>query len=104
MEKFSKLPLSLSSSHAASSKELLHVDIWRPYKVATRQRYKFFLTLVDDHTRMVWVYLIQHKYDFLQTPRGFFAYVYNHFVRRLKILRLDNALEFKDFACNQYYS
>lgn len=44
--KFSKMPYNLSSSHAATLFELVHVDTWRPYRVQTREKYKYFLTVV----------------------------------------------------------
>ncbi|GJX46110.1 retrovirus-related pol polyprotein from transposon TNT 1-94 [Tanacetum coccineum] len=35
MAKFAKLPYSLSDSHAKEPFELIHIDIWGPYKVST---------------------------------------------------------------------
>lgn len=31
--------------------ELIHLYVWGPYKVATREGYMFFLTIVDHFTR-----------------------------------------------------
>lgn len=61
LARFTKLPIAVSSSHAPEPFHLIHADIWGPYKVPTRGKYKHFLTLVDDYSRMVWVYLLQHK-------------------------------------------
>lgn len=58
MAKFTKLPFAVSDSYAAKAFELIHTDIWGPYKVCTRQRFKYFLTIVDDYTRMTWIYLL----------------------------------------------
>ncbi|GJS95829.1 MAK10-like protein [Tanacetum coccineum] len=33
--------------------ELVHLDVWGPYKVTSREGYMFFLTVVDDYTRAV---------------------------------------------------
>uniref|UniRef100_A0A803KVP7 Uncharacterized protein n=1 Tax=Chenopodium quinoa TaxID=63459 RepID=A0A803KVP7_CHEQI len=40
MAKFTKLPYQLSESHAAEPFELIHMDIWGPYKVCTREKYR----------------------------------------------------------------
>ena len=43
----------LSSISTKSCFELIHVDIWGGYQVASLLGAKYFLTVVDDHTRCV---------------------------------------------------
>ncbi|GJV02411.1 ribonuclease H-like domain-containing protein [Tanacetum coccineum] len=38
--------------------ELVHLDVWGPYKVTSREGFRYFLTIVDDF--MGWIY---HKKD-----------------------------------------
>ncbi|GKB65306.1 retrovirus-related pol polyprotein from transposon TNT 1-94 [Tanacetum coccineum] len=63
MAKFAKLPYALSDSHALEPFNLIHIDIWGPYKVATNGKYKYFLTIVDDFSRATWIYLLVQKSD-----------------------------------------
>lgn len=104
LARFTKLSMSLSTSHAQKPFELMHADIWGPYRVFTRNKYKYFLTLVDDCSRMIWVYLLQFKSVFLATLKTFCQYVSNQFSLNVKILRTDNALEFQDNHCQIFYS
>lgn len=60
MTKLPKLSFSLSTSRAAAPFDLVHIDIWDPYRVCTTSKYKYFLTLVDDHTKTTWVYLVEY--------------------------------------------
>ncbi|KAL0544472.1 hypothetical protein IC582_019588 [Cucumis melo] len=39
----------------------IHSDIWGPSKVTTSSGKRWFVTLIDDHTRLTWVYLITDK-------------------------------------------
>lgn len=48
MGKFTKQPFPISNSHAFDIFQLIHMDIWGPYKVCTRGKYRYFLTIVDD--------------------------------------------------------
>lgn len=80
--KFPKLSYDLSSSHAATVFELVHLDTWGPYKVPTREKHKYFLTLVDDCSRVTWVYLMQYKSDFLEKFQSFYNYVLTHFNKK----------------------
>nr|GEU98547.1 ribonuclease H-like domain-containing protein [Tanacetum cinerariifolium] len=54
-------PFPLSEKKSDSLGRLIHLDLWGPYKVTTRDRFKYFLTMVDDYSRAVWVYLLETK-------------------------------------------
>ncbi|GKD85966.1 ribonuclease H-like domain-containing protein, partial [Tanacetum coccineum] len=41
--------------------KLVHLDLWGPYRVHSREGYRYFLTIVDDYSRVVWVYLVKTK-------------------------------------------
>ncbi|GJU75733.1 hypothetical protein Tco_1272803 [Tanacetum coccineum] len=47
MAKFAKLPYSFSDSHAKTPFQLVHIDIWGPYKVSTLGHHKYLF----DHSR-----------------------------------------------------
>lgn len=64
LAKFQKLPYSLNTSHEDTPFALVHMETWGPYKVATIMKYRFFLTMVDDCTRMIWIYLMETKGDY----------------------------------------
>ncbi|GJV60549.1 cysteine-rich receptor-like protein kinase 8 [Tanacetum coccineum] len=61
MAKFTKLPYALSDSHDVNIFDLIHIDIWGPYKVPTNGKFRYFLTIVDDCSRGTWVYLLEQK-------------------------------------------
>ena len=48
---------------ANSPFELLHLDIWGPFHTLSIEGYKYFLTIVDDHSRFTWVYMLKSKSD-----------------------------------------
>ncbi|XP_070013032.1 uncharacterized protein [Nicotiana sylvestris] len=48
---------------------LVHLDLWGPYKIPTFDKKHYFLTVVDDNTRYAWIYLLQLKseeYSFIE--------------------------------------
>ncbi|WP_416514657.1 GAG-pre-integrase domain-containing protein, partial [Klebsiella pneumoniae] len=52
-----------SSQSQSSSKpfDLLHVDVWGPSKVPSRSRHKYYVVLVDDYSRVSWVFLLRER-------------------------------------------
>ncbi|GKA65674.1 ribonuclease H-like domain-containing protein [Tanacetum coccineum] len=57
-------PFPLSDHTSSSLGDLVHLDLWGPYKVTGSEGFKYFLTMVDDYTRAVWLYLIKTKDEF----------------------------------------
>lgn len=54
-------PFHLSVHSSSSLGELIHFDVWGPYRVTTRVVFRYFLIVVDDFTRATWVYLLKSK-------------------------------------------
>ncbi|CAN1758881.1 Retrovirus-related Pol polyprotein from transposon RE1 [Linum perenne] len=83
-----------SSSHANQCFDLVHMDIWGSYSVASVGGHRYFLTIVDDHSRYTWVHLIKSKSEVRGLIKDFVAMVKNQYNRVVKVFRTDNGLEF----------
>lgn len=104
MAKFHNLPFNISDSHAPHTFALIHIDIWGPYKVCTKDKCRFFLTILDDHSRHTWVSLLSHKSDSLEVIEAFYAYAQTQFGKSIQVIRSDNAMEFSDSKCIQFFA
>lgn len=60
----------------------------------------YFLTIVDDYSRAVWIYLLVDKREVSQMLRNFFALVERQYHKQVKIMRSDNGTE---FTCMKKY-
>ncbi|GJV56414.1 ribonuclease H-like domain-containing protein [Tanacetum coccineum] len=47
-------PFPLSDHVSEHLGDLVHLDLWGPYKMASKEGFKYFLTIVDDFSRAVW--------------------------------------------------
>ncbi|XP_071713293.1 uncharacterized protein [Rutidosis leptorrhynchoides] len=74
--------------------DLLHLDLWRPYRVTSRKGFRFFLTVVDDYTRVVWVYMLKTKNEVFENLSELISLIQNQFNKRDKVIRSDNGTEF----------
>lgn len=93
-----KFPLS---EHKASGVfELIHCDLWGPYKTPSTCGAFYFLTIVDDYSRAVWIYLFIDKRQVSQIICNFFTFAERQFHKQVKILRSDNGTE---FTCMKKY-
>nr|GEY29489.1 hypothetical protein [Tanacetum cinerariifolium] len=54
LAKQTREPFSLSDHTSKFLGDLVHLDLWGPYKVTSSDGFRYFLTVVDDYTRVVW--------------------------------------------------
>lgn len=80
----SEFPLSINKSKDVF--ELIHVDLWGPYRTQSLCGCYYFLTVVDDFSRGVWVFLLTDKTQVQQTLKKFSR----QFSKEVKIIRSDN--------------
>ncbi|BBN69055.1 transposable element gene [Prunus dulcis] len=75
-------------SRASIPLELIHSDICGPMQTITKAGNRFFLTFIDDCTRMCWVYFLRHKSEALCVFKKFKATVELQSGYKLKQLRV----------------
>ncbi len=84
---------SLSLNQSENAFDLVHMDVWGPYKTASLSGAHYFLTIVDDFSRCTWIYLLKRKSEVHIHFEFFHALVKNQFGKLIKQVRCDNALE-----------
>ncbi|GJW85275.1 ribonuclease H-like domain-containing protein [Tanacetum coccineum] len=70
--------------------DLVHLDLWEPYKVTTLEGFRYFLTIMDAYTRAVGVYLIKSKDEVAFYISNSYNLIGNQFKRRIRVFRSDN--------------
>ncbi|CAN6563085.1 unnamed protein product [Malus baccata var. baccata] len=83
--------------------ELVHSDVWGPSPVVTSSGIKWFVTFVDDCTRMTWLYVLKNKSD---VGMIFSQMLRTQYFSVIKVLRSDNDGEYinrelSEFLCDQ---
>jgi transposase InsO family protein len=76
--------------------ELLHMDLFDPIAYISIDGSKYCLVIVDDYSRFTWVFFLQEKSQTQETLKGFLRRAQNEFELRIKKIRIDNGMEFKN--------
>ncbi|GJZ28670.1 putative RNA-directed DNA polymerase [Tanacetum coccineum] len=71
--------LSLTVGHPNSTLAKFTLDLWGPYKVVSKDGFRYFLTIVDDYTRGVWIYLLKTKDEVFDLFTSFINHIQNQF-------------------------
>ncbi|RVW51507.1 Retrovirus-related Pol polyprotein from transposon RE2 [Vitis vinifera] len=83
--------LPVEASHCF---DLIHSDVWGPSPISSYEKFKYYVTFIDDHSRFTWVYFLRSKSEVFRTFTEFLAYVDNQFSTSIKTLRTDSGGEY----------
>ncbi|KAL4019197.1 hypothetical protein IC575_022842 [Cucumis melo] len=75
---------------------LIHSDIWGPAPCPTVNGYRYFVLFIDDYSRFTWIYFLRNRSSLYQIYVDFANMIQTQFSSKIKILRTDNAMEYKD--------
>jgi transposase InsO family protein len=76
--------------------ELLHMDLFGPIAYISIGGSNYCLVIVDDYSRFTWVFFLQEKSQTQETLKRFLRRAQNEFGLRIKKIRSDNGMEFKN--------
>lgn len=83
-----------SFNKATDCFDLIHCDLWGPYRVPSSCGAVYFLTIMDDYSRTVWIYLLLEKSEVKTVLSEFISMVSRQFGKLVKTVRSDNGTEF----------
>ncbi|GJX18720.1 retrovirus-related pol polyprotein from transposon TNT 1-94, partial [Tanacetum coccineum] len=100
-KKASHPPKVVQSNH--SKLELLHMDLCGPMRVASINRKRYILVIVDDYSRFTWVYFLRTKDETPEIIKNFIARVQLNYNVKVHKIRTGNDNEFKNTTLKAYY-
>ncbi|GKD04394.1 putative RNA-directed DNA polymerase [Tanacetum coccineum] len=100
--KQSRESFPLSEHKSTVIGQLIHLDVWGPYKVVSREGFRYFLTVVDDYSRSVWVYMLKTKDEVFQMFVNFYNIILTQFNIKIKVIRSDNGTEFTNNKMTEF--
>jgi hypothetical protein len=74
--------------------EIVHTDLYGPSRTRSIQGEHYFMLIIDDYTRMTWVYFLKEKSEAFEKLKAFKTYVENETNIKIKCLISDNGGEF----------
>ena len=105
--KLAKQPaLSFNRSFSSSDSpfDLIHSDIWGPSHVSSINGHRYFVLFIDDFSRFTWIYFLKNHLELPQIYISFARMVKTQFSCAIKILRRDNAMEYRESSLLQFLS
>ncbi|CAI7815804.1 unnamed protein product [Closterium sp. NIES-54] len=93
--KFTKFPFSNGTGPAKAPLALVHMDVVGPTRAPSLSGSRYFLTIVDDHTRAVWMYPLKTKGEVaMAVLKEWMPRAQKESGHKMKVIRTDNGGEF----------
>lgn len=90
--------------HLSKPFVLIHSDIWGASTVSNISGARWFVTFIDDHSRLTWVFLMKNKSDVERIFQAFNNMIQTQFNIKIQVLQSDNAKEYFNFILGDYLS
>ncbi|KAH9774810.1 retrovirus-related pol polyprotein from transposon RE1 [Citrus sinensis] len=81
---------------------VVHSDVWGPSKVSTIGGARWFVTFIDDCSRMTWIFLMKSKDEVNSLFQRFHKMVTTQFQTQIRVLHTDNGGEYMSTAIQQF--
>ena len=85
-----------------STLDYIHSDCWGPSRVQSLGGCRYFLSIIDDYSRMTWVIMMKEKGEAFHKFKQWKTLVENQTGKKIKRLRTDNGLEFCSKEFNEF--
>jgi hypothetical protein len=92
--KHKRVPFPLNNKRCTIPFHLVHTDVWGPSTIPSVFGARWFITFIDDCTRVTWLFLIKNKSEVSTVIPNFFSMIKNQFGANIKRIRSDNGKEF----------
>ncbi|KAK8934594.1 hypothetical protein KSP39_PZI014788 [Platanthera zijinensis] len=103
LSKSHRLPFPQTAQRRATQPlEKLHIDLWGPTRVPSLGGKRYYMLIVDDFSRYMWIMHLEQKSESFQHFLTFKTQVENQLERHIKILRSDRGGEFLSNEFNTF--
>ncbi|CAL8164315.1 unnamed protein product [Prunus armeniaca] len=93
----------LSTNKYTTPFMLIHSYVWGPSLITAPSGVRWFVTFIDDCTRMTWLYLLKNKNEVFSRFQSFHKQMKTQFNAQIQILRSDNGGELVNHDFQTYF-
>lgn len=103
-----RLPFATAvTTRSTAPLQLVHIDVWGPYRTPTAGGARYYLVVVDDYSRFVWLRLMKGKGEATKYIKEFKEWaetVHSDNGLRLKEVRMDQGKEFQSTELKTFFT
>ena len=103
LAKHKRVPFPINNKSSFVPFYLIHSDIWGPSTISNVSGARWFVSFIDDCTRVTWIFLHKHKSDVSTVLPNFCSRIKNQFGVSVKKFRSNNARDYFNQTLNSFF-
>ena len=103
LAKHKRVSFLINSERTTNPFNLINSNIWGPAEVPNVSGSRWFVTFIDDYSRVTWVFLLKNKSDLSQVILEFFTMIKTQFGVNIKRFRSDNAPDYFNHMLTHFF-
>ena len=103
LAKHKRVSFPISNERSSIPFYLIHSDIWGPSTIPNVSGSWWFVSFIDDCTRVSWIFLLKQKSDVSSVLPNFHNMIQNQFGVKIKRFRSDNARDYFNQILSPYF-
>ena len=103
LAKHKRVYFPISNKRSSIPFYLIHSDIWGSSPIPNITGAKWFVSFIDDCTRVTWIFLLKHKFDFSTILSNFCSMIMTQFRVNVKRFRSDNVKDYFNQVQTPYF-
>uniref|UniRef100_A0A2N9HZW3 Integrase catalytic domain-containing protein n=1 Tax=Fagus sylvatica TaxID=28930 RepID=A0A2N9HZW3_FAGSY len=97
-----RVPFPISMNKSPVPFMVIHSDVWGPANTSSLSGARWFVSFIDDHTRMTWICLMKLKSEVSSLFQQFHKMIATQYQSNIQVIRSDNGGEFINKYLKQY--
>ena len=81
----------------------IHSDVWGPAQIPTLSGARYFVTFIDECTRMTWISLLSNKSDVNTAFQELYKMVSTQYQSKIRVLQSDNGGEYLNTTLKSFF-
>jgi hypothetical protein len=102
LAKSHRVPFQNNMNKSPAPFTIVHSDVWGPTNTCSLNGKRWFISFIDNHTRMTWICLMKCKSEVSSLFKQFHNMVATQYSSAIQVLRSDNGGEFVKQELKQY--
>ena len=94
LAKHKRTSFPVSNKRTSAPFTLIHSDVWGPSTISNISGARWFVSFIDDCTRVSWIFLLKQKSDVRSVFPTFYNMIKTQFRAEIKRFRSDNAKDY----------
>lgn len=99
-----RVPFKVSFNKSSVPFTCVHTDVWGPFSTPSITGHKYFISFIDDCTRVCWIYLLKSKGEVGHVIPKFSKMIETQFHTQVKVIHSDNGREFVNQTLGNFFS